>query len=55
MLTSKVFSHTAPEYKEIVISEGDTLWSIASNLQGNINKLSSYANMYYLIYIVSAS
>lgn len=38
MLTSKVFSHTLPEYKEIVISEGDTLWSIASNLDGNINE-----------------
>ena len=38
MVTSKVFSHTAQEYKEIVVSEGDTLWSIASKLDGNINE-----------------
>ena len=38
MLYSKVFSYTAPEYIEIVVSEGDTLWSIASNLEGNVNE-----------------
>lgn len=38
MLCSKVFSYTAPEYKEIVVSEGDTLWSIASTLEGNVNE-----------------
>lgn len=38
MITTKVFSYTAPEYEKIVISEGDTLWSIASNLKGNVNE-----------------
>ena len=38
MITTKVFSYTAPKYDRIVISEGDTLWSIASNLKGNINE-----------------
>ena len=38
MITTKVFSHTAAEYKEIIVSKGDTLWSIASNLKGNINE-----------------
>ena len=38
MITNKVFSYTAPVYDEIVVVEGDTLWSIASKLNGNINK-----------------
>ena len=38
MITTKVFSYTAPEYEKIIISEGDTLWSIASSLNGNINE-----------------
>ena len=37
MIYSRVFSYTEPEYKEIIVSEGDTLWSIASNLKGNVN------------------
>lgn len=38
MITSKVFSYTEPKYEKIVISEGDTLWNIASNLDGNVNE-----------------
>ena len=38
MICSKVFSYTELEYKEIIVSEGDTLWSIASNLKGNVNE-----------------
>lgn len=38
MITTKVFSYTAPKYDKIIISEGDTLWSIASKLKGNINE-----------------
>ena len=38
MIFGKVFSYTAPEYKEIIVSEGDTLWSIASKLKGNVNE-----------------
>ena len=38
MVSSKVFSYTAPTYKAIAISEGDTLWSIASKLEGNVNE-----------------
>ncbi len=38
MLTNKVFSATPITYDEIVVSEGDTLWSIAMSLEGNINK-----------------
>lgn len=37
-LTNKVFSATPITYDEIVVSEGDTLWSIAMSLEGNINK-----------------
>lgn len=38
MICNKVFSYTIPEYEEIIVSEGDTLWKIASNLKGNINE-----------------
>ena len=38
MICSKVFSYTAPKYNEIIVSEGDTLWSLASCLKGNINE-----------------
>ena len=38
MLTTKVFSYTSTEYKEIIVSAGDTLWLIASNIEGNINE-----------------
>lgn len=38
MLTSKVFSYQEPKYCEITVSYGDTLWSIAKELDGNINE-----------------
>ena len=38
MVSSKVFSYTAPKYKAIAISEGDTLWSIDRKLEGNVNE-----------------
>lgn len=38
MLTTKVFSATPIQYDNITVSEGDTLWSIANNIDGNINK-----------------
>lgn len=38
MLTTKVFSATPIQYDNITVSEGDTLWSIANSIDGNINK-----------------
>ncbi len=38
MITTKVLSYEKPVYEKIIVSRGDTLWSIASNLTGNINK-----------------
>jgi LysM repeat protein len=38
MLTSVVFSATPIEYNTIVVSEGDTLWSIASSLGDNVRE-----------------
>lgn len=38
LLTNKVFSYTLPKYEKIVVSKGDTLWSIASELNGNIRE-----------------
>ena len=38
MLTTRVFSAASIQYDSIVVSEGDTLWSIANNIGGNINK-----------------
>lgn len=38
METNKVFSATSIEYNEITVSEGDTLWSIAIELDGNIKE-----------------
>ncbi len=43
MMLSKVFSYTVPQYVSITVSEGDTLWSIASTLEGNINE-----NIYHI-------
>lgn len=37
-LSSKVFSHQEPEYDEIVVAYGETLWSIAKDLDGNISE-----------------
>ena len=36
LFTSKTFSYQAPKYQEIVVSDGDTLWGLAKNLDGNI-------------------
>jgi len=38
MTTTKVFSYQTPQYHEIIVSQGDTLWTLARNLKGNINK-----------------
>ena len=38
LLTNKVFSYTVSEYEKIVVSKGDTLWSIASELNGDIRE-----------------
>ena len=38
LLTNKVFSYTVLEYEKIVVSKGDTLWSIASELNGDIRE-----------------
>lgn len=37
-LSSKVFSYQKPKYNEITIAYGDTLWSIAKELKGNISE-----------------
>lgn len=38
MATSQVFSAEPIEYKSIVVSKGDTLWGIASNINGDIQE-----------------
>jgi LysM repeat protein len=38
MLTNVVFSASPVEYETITVAEGDTLWSIASALEGNIRE-----------------
>lgn len=38
MLTTTVFSASPEVYEDIIVSEGDTLWSIASKIDGDINK-----------------
>ena len=37
-ISSKVFSYQQPQYDEVVVAYGDTLWTIASNLDGNIGE-----------------
>ena len=37
-ITSKAFSYQVPQYEEVIISNGDTLWSLAQNLKGNIHE-----------------
>ena len=32
------FSYQAPNYQEVIVSESETLWSIASHLEGNISE-----------------
>lgn len=38
MFINKVFSHEEEKYECVVVSEGDSLWTIASNLKGDINR-----------------
>lgn len=38
MLFYKVFSHETPKYQSVVVCQGETLWSIARDLEGNINE-----------------
>lgn len=38
MATTKVFSASPVEYDKIVVSAGDTLWSIALDLDGDIKE-----------------
>ena len=38
IITSKTFSYQKPEYMEIAVSQGDTLWSIAGSFEGNIRE-----------------
>ena len=37
-ISSKVFSYQEPKYEEIVVTYGDTLWNLASKLDGNIGE-----------------
>jgi len=37
-ITKKVFSYQEPRYEKITVSYGDTLWSIAKDLNGNISE-----------------
>lgn len=38
MFLNKVFSHEKESYEYVTVCKGETLWSIASNLNGNINE-----------------
>lgn len=38
MITVKVFSASPEVYDNMIVSEGDTIWSIASQIKGDINK-----------------
>lgn len=38
MLTNVVFSASPIEYETIIVAEGETLWSIASSLEGNVRE-----------------
>lgn len=33
-----VFSHEEPTYEKIIVAKGDTLWSIAQTIDGNISE-----------------
>lgn len=37
-ITKKVFSYQESRYEKITVSYGDTLWSIAKDLNGNISE-----------------
>ena len=38
MLTNVVFSASPIEYETIIVAEGETLWSIASSLEGTVRE-----------------
>lgn len=38
MITVKVFSASPEVYDNVIVSKGDTIWSIASQIKGDINK-----------------
>lgn len=38
MFLNKVFSHEKAEYKSITVCQGESLWSIASELKGDVSK-----------------
>ena len=38
MFLYKVFSHEEQSYRDIVVCKGETLWSIAKELDGNVNE-----------------
>lgn len=38
MFINKVFSHEEEQYENVTICEGESLWTIASNLKGDINR-----------------
>ncbi len=33
-----VFSHEEQKYEKVIVAKGDTLWSIAQTIDGNINE-----------------
>lgn len=37
-ITSKTFSYQTPRYESVIVSQGDTLWSLARSLEGNIHE-----------------
>ena len=38
MFINHVFSHEEEKYNNITVSQGESLWSIASTLDGDVNK-----------------
>ena len=38
MFLNKVFSHEETKYENVTVCKGETLWSIASSLDGNISE-----------------
>lgn len=38
MFMYKVFSHESENYENIIVCNGETLWSIASALEGNVHE-----------------
>lgn len=38
MFINKVFSHENEKYQNITVCEGESLWTIAASLDGNINE-----------------